>query len=500
MNANYNKLLSIFKEGQIIDQISMLLGWDNQVMMPPKGVEQRGEQMAFISKIQHEKVTDPQIGELIKAIEESDEFENMSYIERRNVYLIKRAYERETKVPSDFVSEFTKQSVITQEMWKKARASNDFESYEPYLEKILSMGKQYAKYIDPNKDPYNVMLDFFEPGMNKEKYDSVFVPLRDSLVDIIKKCVSSPHQPKKGILERSCPIDIQKKLCFDVLPIIGYDLNRGRLDETAHPFTTGSYDDVRITTRYLENYFPAAFFAAMHEGGHACYEQNLNKEYRYQPVGTYCSMGVHESNSRFYENILGRSIEFWKFYFKRFKEITKDIYADVEFDDFVHAINRVEPSAIRVEADEVTYNLHIILRYELEKGLISDQIKVNELPEIWNQKMEELLNYKVKNDAEGVLQDIHWSSGMVGYFPTYSMGNIYSAQYLATIEKDIPNWRQEVIKGNVKIVTEWMNKKVQSLGNLYDPADLLKEVTGEKPTSKYLIDYLNDKYSKLYKF
>ncbi|MHA1303317.1 MAG: carboxypeptidase M32 [Candidatus Heimdallarchaeaceae archaeon] len=500
MREKYKELLARAKEKQVINQISMLLGWDNQVMMPPKAVQQRGEQMAFISKLEHERSTDPRIGELIKEIEEDPEYENLSEIEKRNVYLIKREYERATKVPADFIAEFTRQSVITQEVWKNAKQNNDFESYKPYLKKILEMGKQFAKYINPDLPPYDVLLDYFEPGMNTEKYDKIFIPLKEALVPLIKKCKASPHQPNKNILFRKCPIEIQKKLSLDVIPIINYDLERGRLDEAAHPFTTGNYDDVRITTRYLEDYFPASFFATMHEGGHACYDQNLKVEFRYQPVGNYCSMGIHEANSRFYENIIGRSVEFWKFYYNRFKEITGDIFADVSLEDLVHAINKVESSAIRVEADELTYNLHIILRYELERDLMEGKIEVDNLPEIWNNKMQELLDYDVKNDTEGVLQDIHWSGGMVGYFPTYSMGNIYGAQFLAKLEKDIPNWREEVEKGNVQVMTDWMKENVQEKGNLYDPADLVKEVTGEEPTSKYLINYLTKKYSKLYKF
>ena len=498
MKEKYEQLLSIFRELQIIEQISMLLGWDNQVVMPPKGVEQRGDQMAFISKLQHERATDPQIGELLREIKESSEYENFTYEEKRNIYLMQREYDRVTKIPPEFIAEFTKQQVITHEIWKKARQENNYEEYKPYLKKILDMGKQFANYLNPDLHPYDVMLDYFEPGMNREKYNRIFTPLKEALVPLIKKCLESNKQPKIEILNRNCPIEIQKKLSLDVIPLINYDLERGRLDEAAHPFTTGNYDDVRITTRYLENYFPSSFFATMHESGHACYDQNLKKEWRYQPIGNYCSMGIHEANSRFYENIIGRSIEFWKFYFNRFKEITGTLFEDVELDDFVHAINNVQPSAIRVEADELTYNLHIILRYELERDLMEGKVTVDELPEVWNQKMKELLDYEVKNDAEGVLQDIHWSSGMVGYFPTYSMGNIYGAQFLHKLSKDIPNWREEVEKGNIKIMTDWMKKNVQEKGNLYDPAELVKEVTGEEPNPEYLVKYLTEKYSKLF--
>ncbi len=500
MKEKYKELMSKAQEIQVIEEISSLMGWDTLVMLPEGSVEQRGNQMAYISKLAHLKSIDPLIGIIIKEILEHPEYEKISETEKRNIYLVKREYDKKTKLPTDFVAEFTKQSVITHEIWKNARKNNDFATYLPFLEKMIEFGKKYAHYLNPDLSPYDVMLDFFEPGMSVESYTRIFTPLKVATVELIKKCQNASNKPDETIIHRHCPTEIQKKISDDIIPLIGYDLKRGRLDIAAHPFTTGSYDDVRITTRYLENHFTSSLFATMHEAGHGCYDQNQKKEWRYQPIGNYCSMGIHESSSRFYENIIGRSESFWKFYFSRFKEITGTIFEDVTYEQFIFAINSVKSSAIRVEADEVTYNLHIILRFEIEKDLIEGNIEVADLPKVWNEKMREMLGYDVQDDAEGVMQDVHWSGGMVGYFPTYSMGNIFGAQFFAKLKKDIPNWKEELENGNIEIVTNWFKENIHEKGNMYDPSELLKGVTGEEPTPKYLIDYLNEKYSKLYNF
>ena len=494
----YKQLLEKYREILIIQQISDLMGWDQETYMPPGAVLQRGEQSAYLAKLAHKKITDPEIGKLLSEIQKHADFEKISYQEKRNVELIQREYERETKVPADFVAEFTKARVVATDKWKEARKKDDFALFKPYLEKVFEMAEKYANYINPDEKPYEVLLDLFERGMTTERYDAIFNPLREALVNLIDRCVHAEKQPDISIIKRKVPIHIQEQLAKEVIPLLNYDLTRGRLDVTAHPFTTGQYDDVRITTRYLEDDFTSSFFAVMHEAGHGCYEQNQRKDWHYQPIGNSCSMGVHESQSRFYENIIGRSKAFWQYFFPKFKEITGDIFKDVAFDDFMLAINRVEPSLIRVEADEVTYNLHIILRFELERDLFAQKIAIDELPDLWKQKMDELLGVKVPNDSMGVLQDIHWSGGTFGYFPTYSLGNVYGAQFFAKLKQDIPTWEQDLQNGKVSVLTDWLKTNVQELGNLYDPPELVKEVTGELPSPKYTIDYLTAKYSELY--
>jgi len=314
-----------------------------------------------------------------------------------------------------------------------------------------------------------------------------------------KKCLESNYQPNKSILTRKVPLEIQKKLNFDILNVIGYDLERGRLDETVHPFTTGNYDDVRITTKYFEENFLSAIMSTMHEAGHGEYEHYVGKNGRYQPVGMWCSDGVHEASSRFYENIIGRSAAFWKYYYPKFKELTGDIFVDVPLEDFVAVINRAEPSAIRVDADELTYDLHIILRFELERDLLNDRIEVKDLPEIWNEKMKTLLGYEVKDDAEGVLQDIHWSDGLMGSFIAYTLGNIYGTQIFRKLKEDISDWEKEIEEGNLQKVLNWFRVNVFEKGNIMDSFDLVRDITGKEVSSEYLADYLTTKYSRLYK-
>ena len=402
-------------------------------------------------------------------------------------------------VPADFVGEFNKQGVLANEAWEKAKDQSDFSVFQSELEKMVDLNKRYANYLNPEIDPYDALMDYSEPGMSQEKFERLVAPVKEVIVPLIKKCSQSIHQPEKTILTRKVTIDVQKKLNFDILNVIGYDLERGRFDETVHPFTTGAYDDVRITTKYFEENFLSAIMSTMHEAGHGEYEHYVGKNGKYQPVGMWCSDGVHECSSRFYENIIGRSLAFWKYYYTKFKELTGDIFTDVSLEDFVHVINKIEPSAIRVDADELTYDLHIILRFEIEKDLINGKIEVKDLPTIWNEKMKTLLGYEVKNDAEGVLQDIHWSDGLMGYFPTYTLGNIYGAQIFNKLKEDVPDWEKEIEQGNLQKVLNWFRKNVHEKGNVLDSDDLVEKITGEKVSSKYLADYLSNKYTQLYK-
>ncbi|MCZ2856842.1 MAG: carboxypeptidase M32, partial [Candidatus Bathyarchaeota archaeon] len=295
---------------------------------------------------------------------------------------------------------------------------------------------------------------------------------------------------------------VQRTISESLSKFVEYDVKSknagGRIDETEHPFSTGYFDDVRITTHYYEHDVTSSLFSILHECGHAIYGQNLRQRWMYQPIGDSCSSGFHESQSRFVENMVGRSREFWTYYFPKFKALTGSTFSDVDLDTFVHAINQVKPSKIRVEADEATYCLHIIIRFEIEQALFADKIKVAELPDIWNQKYKDYLNLKIENDSEGVLQDTHWASGLFGYFPSYALGNIYSGQILSAMERAIPSWRRQISKGDFRNIKEWMIKNVYACGNLYDPMVLLKKIAGEGINAKHYINYLNTKYSRIY--
>jgi carboxypeptidase Taq len=340
--------------------------------------------------------------------------------------------------------------------------------------------------------------------MTTDTITAAFNQLQQGLNVLLEKIQNTPNQPDQTILHINIPAETQRKIARALAQTLGYDTTSpnagGRIDETGHPFTSGYYDDVRVTTHYHTGSYTSSIFSVLHETGHALYEQNLNQNWKYQPAGSTCSYGIHESQSRLYENIIGRSREFWTHWLPQLKQITTPALANVELDQFVHAINTVKPSKIRIEADEITYNLHVIMRFHIERDLFADRIGISDLPEIWNQKYKEWLGVNVENDSEGVMQDTHWASGFYGYFPTYALGNIYSGQLLAALAKDIQDWRRQIAIGNLKNIKKWLVKNVHSHGDLYDPADLIRRITGKKLDADPYLEYLQEKYSRLYGF
>ncbi len=500
LKEDYDLLLEKSKKAIIYQMIQAQLGWDFETYMPSKGGQQRSMQFATLAKDVHKLLTDPEIGELLDRIKSDPEYTSLSETQQRNLYLINRDYERQTKIPSELVEKIAKHQVIAIETWKKAKAAKDYEMFKPELKKALDLQKKRAHYLNPDKHPYDVLLDIYEPNMTSAMITVLFNQLKEGLVPLIKKIQSASNQPDTSFLTRTCSIPIQEKLATDLSNVVHYDLDRGRIDTTEHPFTTGYYQDVRITTHYYENEFDNSLFSTMHEAGHAIYEQNLDEEFIYQPLGQAASLGLHESQSRFFENIIGRSSEFWEFYMPKFKEITGEIFADIDNKTFLHAINHVKPSKIRVTADEVTYSLHVIIRFEIERDLSEGKITVDELPKIWNQKYKEYLGVDIEDDSEGVMQDTHWAAGLFGYFPTYALGNIYNAHILHVIRKEMPNYDNLVRNGDIKPILAWLTKNVHKPASLYDPADLMQRITGEPVNTQYFIDYCTQKYSQLYGF
>lgn len=507
LKPNYNKLMAKAKELTILQTIESVVHWDMETKMPPKAINLRSQQLAMLSQIGHRKSTDPEIETLLSRIEKHQDYQSLNELHKRNVYLIRKFYDEQTKLPEELVVETAKQQAITIDVWKKAKAAKDFSMFKPELEKLLELRKKAAAIlmqVKATKTPYDALIDIFEPKMTAGMIAQVFGELKEGLVSILNKCSSAPKQPDTSFLKRKVPLDVQYKISNELVRFIGYDVESpkagGRIDETEHPFTTGYYDDVRITTHYYEDNIASSLFSVLHEGGHAIYEQNLKPEWIYQPIGTGCSLGFHESQSRFVENMVGRSREFWIYFFPKLKELTGNTFSDVALDDFVRAINRVRPSKIRVEADEVTYCLHVIIRFEIERELIADKITVADLPEVWNQKYKEYLGMDIVNDSEGVMQDIHWASGYFGYFPTYALGNIYSGQLLVILEKAMPNWRDQIAKGNFHNVKKWLTENIYYYGNLHDPTVLIKKITNEQINVKPYFEYLNKKYSWIYEY
>jgi len=498
--SSYKKLLEKVKELFILGSATAVIHWDMETMMPPRAIKLRSQQLTLLSRIEHKMGTNPEIGKLLEEIMKHPEYDGLDAVQKRNVYLTKKNYDEQTKLPEDLVAEIAKQQAITTDVWKKAKAAKDFSVFKPELEKLVDLKKRAAEILMEVKEtatPYDALIDIFEPKMSSETINKIFGELRGGLISLIKKCEASQKQPDVSVLKRRVPIDMQRKISKTIAEFIGYDVGSreagGRIDETEHPFTTGYYDDVRVATHYYEENFASAIFSILHECGHALYDQNLNPGWMFQPVGTSCSMGLHESQSRFVENIIGRSREFWIYFLPKLKELTGNILSDVDLDAFVHAINQVKPSKIRIEADEVTYGLHIIIRFNLEHDLFNDKITVAELPEIWNQSYKDYLGVDIENDSEGVMQDTHWASGLYGYFPSYTLGNIYSGQILAAMEKDLPEGKNQITRGTFHDIKKWLIKNVHSYGNLYDPPDLIKKITGEELNVEPYLNYLNQR-------
>jgi carboxypeptidase Taq len=507
IRSDYKQLISRTKDLIVLGSVEALVHWDMETMMPPKAVNLRSEQLALLSRFKHKMSTDPEVGKLLHAVTSNLQYDRLSEVEKRNVYIIEKNYDEQTALPEKLVAETAKQQAITVNTWKKAKVAKRFALLRPDLEKLLILNRQAADIlmkVKKTRTPYDALIDIYEPKMTAEAIATIFTPLQQGLVELLKKIQDGPIQPDTSILKCTVPIENQRKIAEALSQTLGYDTTTqkagGRIDETEHPFTEGYYDDVRITTHYYAEEFASSIFSVLHETGHALYEQGLPQRWKYQPVGTYCSMGFHESQSRLYENIVGRSREFWTYWLPKLKRLTSPALANVGLDEFVHAINSVKPSKIRIEADEVTYNLHIIVRFQIEKDLFNGKTSVNELPTVWNQKYADYLGVKIQNDSEGVMQDTHWPSGLYGYFPTYALGNIYSGQITATLAHDIGDWRDQLCQGNLKSIHRWLVQNVHSYGNLYDPADLIKRITGRNIDSKPYLDYLQEKYRKLYGF
>ncbi len=501
----YNRLVEKTKDIILLQTATQLVGWDLETNMPPRGLMLRSEQLGVMRRLAHRLATDKEMGKQIEVAEKNSE--SLDEVQIRNLYLMKRDYDALTKVPEDLVGQLAKQRAISVETWKKAKSANDWKMFEPELEKMIELSRQYSTILaDVRGIPnlYDAMLDQFERGMRAVQVSKIFGELRKKLVPLTQKCAEVSEKIDTSFLNKTVSTDVQRKIATDLSTIVGYDTVTdkagGRIDEVEHPFTSGYYDDVRITVKYHEDNISSMIYAILHEAGHALYEQNLNQEWKYTELGQAASFGIHESQSRFIENNLGRSHEFINFYLPRLNDFTGGIYSGITPEDFAKAMNIVKPSLIRIEADEVTYSLHIIIRFEIERDLFAEKISISELPQVWNERYEEYLGIKVPNDTEGVLQDTHWASGYYGYFPSYAMGNVYDGMWIERLVRDVPNWLEEVGKGNTAPAIDWMKKNVHYYSSLYDPAELVKKVTGKETTAAPYIKYLENKYSNLFDF
>lgn len=504
MNKLIEDIKKIDSECTLITHAAAVLGWDQETYMPEEALDERSEQLAYLEGLAHEKFTSPELGKLLKAAACTDEnpFGDKSFSETERAYLraIYRAYSKSTKLPLDFVTEKARLVSQSQAVWAEARKNNDFKSFEPYLQKMVDMAKKEATFFGFEKNPYDGLLDQYEAGLTQAELERVFGGLQKKLVEIVEK-IKTKNQVSDSFLHIHCPESKQAAFSTFIMQEIGYDLKKGRLDKTAHPFsTTLGINDSRITTRYLEEYFPSSVFSTMHESGHALYELGINREYALTSLGEACSMAIHESQSRTWENMVGRSYGFWQHYYKDLQLYLSPNLDSVSLDSFYAGINKVEPSFIRTEADEVTYSLHVILRFNIENRLMDGSLLVKDVPEAWNKELKDLLGIVPKNDAEGCLQDIHWSMGAIGYFPSYALGNLYGAQFFAKMKKDLNHVEVDISNGKTKTVLDWLRANIHTWGSYYTPGELVKKVTGEDLNPEYFVEYLKTKYSKIYGF
>lgn len=487
----YVRKMSAYQEALAI------IYWDLRTGAPKGGVDQRSQVIGVLSSEVFKMSTSEAMASYISILSSE---EDVSELAKKAIETCKKEYERNKKIPAEEYREYVILQSKAESVWEEAKASSDFGLFRPYLEKLVETTKRFIGYWGFEGNKYNTLLDMYEPGVTVDVLDRVFGELRERIVPLVKAISESPNKPETSFLFEKFPKERQRAFSVEVLKQMGYDFDAGRLDETVHPFAIGiNSGDVRVTTRYDEYDFRTAVFGTIHEGGHALYEQNISKELIGTPLSTGTSMGIHESQSLFYENFVGRHHSFWKKNYDLLKDFAGDQFNTVSLEDFYRAINESKPSLIRIKADELTYPLHVMVRYEIEKGLFNDEIEVKDLPEVWNSKYEQYLGIRPKTDGEGVLQDVHWSGGSFGYFPSYALGYMYAAQFKHAMLKDFPDFDNLLEKGNLLPIQEWLTDKIHQYGKVKKPLEILQDVTGEGLNANYLSDYLTQKYQEVYK-
>jgi carboxypeptidase Taq len=486
---------------QDLNRATALLGWDQQTYMPPGGAAARAEQLATLQETAHSWFIADEIGELVEELSGDAAGWDYGSDEASLVRVVAREYEKARKVPSELVAEFARVSALAYEAWAKAREQANFSMFQPHLEKIVELNVRLAEALGYEDRIYDPLLDQYEPEMKTAQVSAIFDDLKVELLPLVRAISERIDAVDASVLYK--PYDGEKQWDFgvEVIKDFGFDFSRGRQDKSLHPFTTSfSISDVRLTTRVDPEYLPAALFGTLHECGHGLYEQGVSLSLERSTLDDGTSLGIHESQSRLYENLVGRSREFWSHYFPRLQSVFPNQLADVDVEAFYRAINRVEPSFIRVEADEITYNLHIMLRFELENEMLEGKVKIADLPEAWNAKMEAYLGIVPPDDAQGVLQDIHWSGGMLGYFPTYSLGNLISVQFFDKAKADIPSLFDQIAAGEFGELLNWLRQNIHQYGRKYTPTELVKRVTGNDLTATNYISYIEAKFSDIYEF
>jgi carboxypeptidase Taq len=494
-NAKWEQFAARMRELTDLGRALSLLSWDQSVVMPGKAAASRARATATLDSLTHSKATDPGLGDLIDDLIDDPSLDDLR---RRSVEVAKRDYDKATKVPDDLVRALAEATGIGYQVWTEARPASDFAVFEPHLEKIVALRKEYADAVGYANERYDALLDDYEPGLTAIEVETVFAELIDGLEPIVDRVLAKAG-PAPAFLRGKFDVGAQEAFCQWLVGHLGFDTAGGRLDVSPHPFTIQiSAGDTRQTTRYTADELLSSVYAAIHETGHALYDQGLPEEWLDLPIGHYSSLAMHESQSRMWENQVGRSREFVGFLLSKLKERFESSLGGVTPDEFYEGVNHPERSLIRVEADELTYNLHIVLRFELELAMFRDELAVADLPEAWNKAVEQHVGLRPSDDRKGVLQDMHWSGGMQGYFPTYTLGTLYAAAFYAKAETDLGSLEGDLKRGETRRLLEWLRANIHSKANRYDTKVAAEKVLGAPFSPKPFLDYLETKYFELY--
>lgn len=502
--SSLNRLKEIAKEIRLLQHTNSLLQWDMETYMPPKAVEGRSEQMAYTEGLIHQKSTSEEVAGLLEQLGANSEQPTgdpaMSEIDAAIVREFFRHHTRLSKLPEKLVKELAKTTGVAHSVWVEAREKNEYKLFSPILGKIVGIVCEIAQKIGYSDHIYDALLEDYEPWTTTKEVADVFSSLEKRLVAIVNK-IRDSRQIDDGFLFEEFPVDRQEAFGREVLEKMGFDISRGRLDVSAHPFTSTLGDhDVRLTTRYQSDFFKTSIFGIIHEAGHGLYELGFGEDIQGTVLADGVSLGVHESQSRSWENMVGRSLPFWRHFYPILQKYFPEPLDAIPLEKFYKAINKVEPSLIRVEADEVTYSLHVMLRFNIERKIVTGEVEIDDLPALWNSQMEDLLGIKPDSDSNGILQDVHWSMGYIGYFPTYALGNLYGAQFVHQMRDEIGDIDASLEAGDMKPILNWQRKKIHRHGKIYPAQELCRRITGETLDSDYFINYLESKYADIYGF
>ncbi len=504
----YDALCAHLRSVGHLTSIAALVSWDQETYMPPKGAPMRAEQSSLLAEITHQRLTDPRVGEWISACEADATLNKKGSVTAANIREMRRDYDRRTKLPSSLVAELAETGSRAQHVWKDARAKSDFKMFAPWLDKMMALQRQKAQCygVPAGGELYDALIDEYEPAVTAKEIAAVFGPLRKDLTELVKQVAAAKKKVNTSCLTLKIDPAAQHAFGQKVLEAMGFDLEAGRLDVTTHPFCSGfGAGDTRLTTRYRDEKFTDALFGTMHEGGHGLYEQGLPKSdpgkkkgVFGQPISEAVSLGIHESQSRMWENFVGRSREFWTWALPIAAKTMSPKFKSFSVDQMHAAVNTTTPSLIRVEADEGTYNMHVMIRFEIERALLSGDMKVKDVPAAWNDRYADFLGIKVPDDRRGCLQDVHWSFGLVGYFPTYTLGNLYAAQFWEKINQDMPGLKKDMTKGKLLDLRDWLKDNIHKHGRRYTAAELCKKVTGKNLEAGPLLRHLRSKAQAVY--